>query len=665
MELLERDGALAALAEAREAAARGEGRVVVVTGEPGIGKTSLVTRFLARPRGRTRACCSAPATTSRSRGRSAPIHDLAGNVSAALEEALAAGAAPHEIHRLLLAELGLPPRPTVLVLEDVHWADEATLDVITVLARRIGSLPVLLVLTCRDGEAPPGHPVHAALGASAPTTRRSSSSSRCRRARSLRSPATAPTTCTPRPGATRSTSPSCSPRARRPSCRRSVANAVRGRASRLDDDARRLVELVSVVPNRVDTSVLDAVMPDWPACGGGARAPAAARGRPALRALPPRARPERDQVERPDRRHGAGCTRRSSRRCSRRTPTPPTSSTTPRRPAPRTSSPTTRSSPRGGRRRSARTARRTPTTGAPSAFVDRLPGAGAGGRARGAGERGVRGRPARGCLRRDRAGDRGVRPRSATARPSAAARGSCRGSTGTPATAMPRGRRRSRRSRSSSRSASRSSSPAPTAASRSSRTSRRTTSRRSTWGERALELATQLGDERTRAHVLVNIGSVRLDVDHRRGRAAPRGARRRRRGRREARGDARARQPRLRADVLGAAGAGGPLRASRRSPTREQNEVYNLASYIAVDARVAAAARRRVGRGRAASTRARAGEERQRRPARRQDRAGRAGRPARRSRMPRSGWPTWRRRPSARASRSASRRSSSWRSSGR
>ena len=46
MELLERDGALATLAEARDAAARGEGRAVFVTGEPGIGKTSLVTRFL-------------------------------------------------------------------------------------------------------------------------------------------------------------------------------------------------------------------------------------------------------------------------------------------------------------------------------------------------------------------------------------------------------------------------------------------------------------------------------------------------------------------------------------------------------------------------------------------------------------------------------------------
>ena len=44
----------------------------------------------------------------------------------------------------------------------------------------------------------------------------------------------------------------------------SVANAVLGRASRLDQSARQLVELISVVPNRVKTSLLDTVMPDWP-----------------------------------------------------------------------------------------------------------------------------------------------------------------------------------------------------------------------------------------------------------------------------------------------------------------------------------------------------------------------------------------------------------------
>ena len=53
----------------------------------------------------------------------------------------------------------------MLVLEDVHWADDATLDTITVLGRRIAGLPALVVLTFRVGEAAPGHRLHATLGA--------------------------------------------------------------------------------------------------------------------------------------------------------------------------------------------------------------------------------------------------------------------------------------------------------------------------------------------------------------------------------------------------------------------------------------------------------------------------------------------------------------------
>jgi predicted ATPase len=164
MELLERDGALASLAEARDAAAQGNGRVVFVTGEPGIGKTSLVTQFVHGLGERARVLhgtCD-DLTIPRPLG---PIRDLVGAVSVPLEAALAVGAAPHEIQALLIAELEMPPRPTVLVLEDVHWADDATFDTITVLGRRIRALPALLVLTMRSGEAPPGHRLHATVAA--------------------------------------------------------------------------------------------------------------------------------------------------------------------------------------------------------------------------------------------------------------------------------------------------------------------------------------------------------------------------------------------------------------------------------------------------------------------------------------------------------------------
>ena len=265
MELLERDGALAALAEARDAAARGEGRVVFVTGEPGIGKTSLVTRFVRDLEAGARVLFGTCDDLSIPRPLG-PIRDLVGSVSAPLEEALAAGAAPHDIQSLLIAELELPPRPTVLVLEDVHWADDATLDSITVLGRRIGSLPALLVLTFRGGEVPPGHPLHAAVGAiraddsvcpraRAALRERGRLARRRRRGRGLRGDRQA----------TRSTSPSCSPRDRPPSCRR--------RSRTRCSDARR----GSTTPRGASssssrscraasrTSLLDAVMPGWPA----------------------------------------------------------------------------------------------------------------------------------------------------------------------------------------------------------------------------------------------------------------------------------------------------------------------------------------------------------------------------------------------------------------
>ena len=101
---------------------------------------------------------------------------------------------------------------------------------------------------------------------------------------------------------------------------------------------------------------------------------------------------------------------------------------------------------------------------------------------------------------------------------------------------------------------------------RSSRCWPRTSSAALEWGERALALATELGDDRTRAHVLVNLGSARLNQD---GETAPllEAHARRRRGGRPARGGARARQPRPQPHVLGAAGRGAALRASRRPRT--------------------------------------------------------------------------------------------------
>lgn len=264
VELLERDEALAALAAANAAAARGEGRVVCISGEPGIGKTSLVRKFVGELDAGATVLFGTCDDLSIPRPLG-PFRDLAGSVSVELEEALVTGAAPDDIQDLLIAELERPPRPTVLVLEDVHWADDATLDSLTLLGRRIGSLPALVLATYRSGEAPPGHPLHAALGAIRredmvllellPLSRDAVALLAGEHGDELYAATGGNPFYVTELLASRD-APQPPP---------SIANAVVARVSRLDDDARRLVELVSVVPNRVGTSVLSAVMPGWAA----------------------------------------------------------------------------------------------------------------------------------------------------------------------------------------------------------------------------------------------------------------------------------------------------------------------------------------------------------------------------------------------------------------
>ena len=262
MELLERDDALATLAQARESATRGEGRVVVVTGEPGIGKTSLVAGFLGGLEDGARVLSGTCDDLSIPRPLGA-LRDLVGSVSVPLERALAGGSAAHDIQSLLIEELELPPRPTILVLEDVHWADDATLDSITVLGRRIAALPALLILTFRAGELRSSHPLHAVLGAIrpedsvfldlAPLSESAVSSLAGGDAPDVYEVTGGNPFYVTELLATRTTD----------ELPPSVAKAVLGRAARLDDASRRLVELASVVPSRVPISLLDSVMPDW------------------------------------------------------------------------------------------------------------------------------------------------------------------------------------------------------------------------------------------------------------------------------------------------------------------------------------------------------------------------------------------------------------------
>ncbi|MGL6279458.1 MAG: AAA family ATPase, partial [Gaiella sp.] len=262
MELLEREHILASLREAYASAARGAGRAVVVLGEPGIGKTTVVERFLEElgPDAHAlRGTCDDLATP-RPLG---PLRDMAATTSAALSAALSEGGDLHHVHGLLLDEVAAAPSPTVVLIEDIHWADDATLDAVTVLIRRIGSLPTLLLLTCRDGEAPPGHPIRYAVGSArpgevtyvtlAPLSRAAVATLAGARADAIHD-ATGGNPLFVRELL-------AAPGDELPP---TIANAVLARTARLPHDAQRLLALVSLVPNRTPTSLLDALLPDWP-----------------------------------------------------------------------------------------------------------------------------------------------------------------------------------------------------------------------------------------------------------------------------------------------------------------------------------------------------------------------------------------------------------------
>ena len=159
--LLERDATLGALHEAVAEAAAGCGSVALVMGEPGIGKTSLVRAFAAEAVGRVLVTACDDLITPRTLG---PLRDAALDAGGPLAVALADEGPVDGVFAALLDELGLHS-PTVLVVEDIHWADDATLDVLAYAARRIEPLSAVLVLTCRDDELDARHPLQRLLGA--------------------------------------------------------------------------------------------------------------------------------------------------------------------------------------------------------------------------------------------------------------------------------------------------------------------------------------------------------------------------------------------------------------------------------------------------------------------------------------------------------------------
>ncbi|WP_427924782.1 helix-turn-helix transcriptional regulator [Streptomyces sp. cg40] len=161
--ILEREPELVRLAAAAREAADGAGSVALVFGEAGIGKSSLVRAMPERLPQHTRILlgqCDDLAT----RRPLGPFRDLIGSVGAELAQVVMEGGDRHRVYEALQGELSGVPHPAVLVVEDVHWADEASLDALRFLVRRMARLPAVLVLTYRDDELSREHPLRHLLG---------------------------------------------------------------------------------------------------------------------------------------------------------------------------------------------------------------------------------------------------------------------------------------------------------------------------------------------------------------------------------------------------------------------------------------------------------------------------------------------------------------------
>ncbi|MBZ0112955.1 MAG: AAA family ATPase [Thermoanaerobaculia bacterium] len=161
LHLVERERELNQLAELLSES-KDEGRIALVLGEAGIGKTALLESFVASfaPLAVWGGCDAL--FTPRPL---APVQDLAKSLGGVLKKSIASGSPRFEIFQATLVALEQANKPCVVVVEDLHWADEATLDWLKFLGRRLAREPgVLLVATYRDDEIPRGHPLRSVLG---------------------------------------------------------------------------------------------------------------------------------------------------------------------------------------------------------------------------------------------------------------------------------------------------------------------------------------------------------------------------------------------------------------------------------------------------------------------------------------------------------------------
>ena len=259
MELLERKKSLAELTDRLRRAIEGPGCIALLGAEAGIGKTALLQEFAKAPLGARVLWGGCDALFApRPLG---PLYDIARQTQGELLATITSNANREVIFAAALGEL--ERTQTLLVFEDMHWADEATLDLLKYLGRRVQRTRAMLAVSYRDDEVGPRHPLRFVIGdlprsathrmsllpLSEPAVAQLARQAGQQSADLHRITGGNPFFVTEALAAVADTVPV------------SVRDAVLTRAMRLTPDARKIAELACVVPGRTESWLLEKAVP--------------------------------------------------------------------------------------------------------------------------------------------------------------------------------------------------------------------------------------------------------------------------------------------------------------------------------------------------------------------------------------------------------------------
>ena len=161
--VIERDREFEVLAHLGAQAKSGEGSIVLVTGEAGIGKTTLINEYRKKFAHTYKFFVGAsdPLAAPTPFG---PIFEMAPLFDPSVKSLLKTTDSRLEIIEAVFADIAEASPTPVLVFEDIHWADSETLDFLSYVGRRISILPCLIILTYRNDEVEANSALQVTLG---------------------------------------------------------------------------------------------------------------------------------------------------------------------------------------------------------------------------------------------------------------------------------------------------------------------------------------------------------------------------------------------------------------------------------------------------------------------------------------------------------------------